>query len=904
MNPFGDGSSGPLNVTSGTVNLPLNTKHQYTTVNVASGATLSTSSTTGAVLYIVATESITIDGQISVLNKVSAGSNSWSTTIDGVTYTSPGVRNGGNGARFSGTPNALASQLNGFGGGGEGQGIVSAGVSYWGGAGGQGASTGAGGGSRTTSSRTSTGITSNRSNATNIRGGGGVSLARLNLTSGTASISATSGAGGSSYGTNGENGQFVSFTSPINGTWSIYAGGGGGAGGNAGRAGVTVVLKAPTIVLNGTIVTSGTAGANGGNGGRGRNQSGFQDFYGLGGGGGGGGSAGNIVVEYNKSLTNSVVEVKNGGTAGGGGFGGADQASQAPSGTAGLSGTSTYTKLEPIADFTGSVTSGQRPLTVNFTDTGSGGDSWSWNFGDSTSSTVQNPSKTYTTAGTFTVSQETTNDVGSDTKTRTNYITVTVANFSRSISGTFLLGGSVQRKLLAKRSAGGTFLLGGSVFLVRLLNSSAIEKKTYMYKVYDESNNFVGVLDDVMTEPDWSEEINTVGSSTQVELARNSDSLVIATETLLDSDDMVIQDSNDLSILTTTQSRNKVGPGSNIAHNYRVDIFVFYGEVSPILDSDSSPILDSNNETIDGTVGAPNGIRRFTGFISEINIRYGESETTVVQLMSYGYDLNQYLVKSGSNTTVAFNSYDPSDVIRDGIDEFKTQAAGNSFTDYSEGSIATTGTTVSYTFRANTYAELLQKSLELAPSDWYYYVDLGNNLINFREKALTPVHTFFLGKHIGSLDLRSYIGSVVNQVLFTGGGDPALFKLYTRSVQTGTRRSLERFSDNRVTLDSSADIISNTEMDNKEEVQYRSVVRILDRTYDIESINLGDTVAFRNFDNFVDSLLLQVVAKRYTPDFVELQLDTLPQDINKRIEDITRNLNSQETVNVPSAPTT
>ena len=51
MNPFGDGSNGALNVTSGTTNLLLNTKYQFTTVNVASGATLSTNSTTGAVLY-------------------------------------------------------------------------------------------------------------------------------------------------------------------------------------------------------------------------------------------------------------------------------------------------------------------------------------------------------------------------------------------------------------------------------------------------------------------------------------------------------------------------------------------------------------------------------------------------------------------------------------------------------------------------------------------------------------------------------------------------------------------------------------------------------------------------------------------------------------------------------------
>lgn len=561
--------------------------------------------------------------------------------------------------------------------------------------------------------------------------------------------------------------------------------------------------------------------------------------------------------------------------------------------------------LTPTANFSATPLTLNRGSSVQFTDLSNfSPNTWSWNFGDSTTSTQQNPLKTYSLPGTYTVALTASDGVNSDSETKNNYITVNSVTASRSAGGTLSLSGGVSANKTAIRSAGGTLMLSGNVFAIRGLNASAIERKTYMWKVYDEDNNYVGVLDDVITEPTWTEEINSDGSSMEIELARNSDSLVVGTEPLQDSDDLDILDSNNFQILTTTQSRNKVGPGSNIAHNYRVDLFVFYGEVSPILDSDSAPILDNNGETIDGTVGAPNGVRRFTGFISQINIRYGDTETTLVQLTSYGYDLDQYLVKSGSNTTVAFNSFDPSDIVKDGLDAFTTQAGGDSFTTYSDQTVATTGTLVSYTFRANTYSELLQKSLELAPPNWYYYVDLGSNLVYFQEKASTARHQFILGRHINKLDLKSYIGSVVNEVLFTGGGDPALYKLYTRSVQSGTRRSLARLSDNRVTVEDSADIIANTELDNKENVQYRSTVTILDRVYDIESIRLGDTVSFRNFDSFVDTIILQVVGKRYTPDFVELQLDTIPLDINKRIEDITRNLNTQETITVPNAPTT
>jgi len=95
----------------------------------------------------------------------------------------------------------------------------------------------------------------------------------------------------------------------------------------------------------------------------------------------------------------------------------------------------------PTANFSGTPISGDYPLTVSFTDLSSGSPtSWSWDFGDGVgTSTVQNPSYIYETAGTYTVSLTATNAYGSDTETKTDYITVTepstnppVADFSGS----------------------------------------------------------------------------------------------------------------------------------------------------------------------------------------------------------------------------------------------------------------------------------------------------------------------------------------------------------------------------------------------------------------------------------------------------------------------------------------
>jgi PKD repeat protein len=80
----------------------------------------------------------------------------------------------------------------------------------------------------------------------------------------------------------------------------------------------------------------------------------------------------------------------------------------------------------PVADFSGSPTSGPGALTVQFTDLSTHAPtSWSWTFGDGGTSPLQNPPHIYTGAGSYTVSLTATNAFGSDVETKVNYITVT-----------------------------------------------------------------------------------------------------------------------------------------------------------------------------------------------------------------------------------------------------------------------------------------------------------------------------------------------------------------------------------------------------------------------------------------------------------------------------------------------
>jgi FOG: PKD repeat len=85
----------------------------------------------------------------------------------------------------------------------------------------------------------------------------------------------------------------------------------------------------------------------------------------------------------------------------------------------------TKTSVKPIAAFSASPTSGKAPLSVKFTDNSKNNPtSWSWNFGDKSTSTTQSPSHKYTKKGTYSVSLTVKNTAGSNSITKSSYITV------------------------------------------------------------------------------------------------------------------------------------------------------------------------------------------------------------------------------------------------------------------------------------------------------------------------------------------------------------------------------------------------------------------------------------------------------------------------------------------------
>jgi PKD repeat protein len=95
----------------------------------------------------------------------------------------------------------------------------------------------------------------------------------------------------------------------------------------------------------------------------------------------------------------------------------------------------------PVCYFTANTTMEEAPHTIQFTDQSlNNPDYWLWDFGDGNTSSLQNPTHTYYTAGNYTVSLEVANSNGNATYSKNNYIKIRtdpVANFTMDLGSGF-----------------------------------------------------------------------------------------------------------------------------------------------------------------------------------------------------------------------------------------------------------------------------------------------------------------------------------------------------------------------------------------------------------------------------------------------------------------------------------
>jgi hypothetical protein len=215
------------------------------------------------------------------------------------------------------------------------------------------------------------------------------------------------------------------------------------------------------------------------------------------------------------------------------------------------------------------------------------------------------------------------------------------------------------------------------------------------------------------------------------------------------------------------------------------------------------------------------------------------------------------------------------------------------------------GVTATYQFKLATVFEGIKKCLELSPYNWYFYVDLGDNKLYFKETSTTAIWTIAKGKHINTLKLCASTENIKNLLYFSGGipsGETEnLMGMYQDADSiTNNKSRLDLISDNRVTVQATMDTLGNASVDYTKDEAYQTEVTILDSTVDISQYKLGDTVKFSGFGSFVDGLIIQIVRISYSPSKIILTLGQLPPRTSQTLKAIQNQLVALETLNNPA----
>lgn len=139
-----------------------------------------------------------------------------------------------------------------------------------------------------------------------------------------------------------------------------------------------------------------------------------------------------------------------------------------------------YVPTAPIAGFNAATNYCSLPASVSFTNTTTNGGNYIWYFGDGDTSSLQNPTHIYLTAGSFTVKLVATSACGTDSVTQTNYIVINPPAAPTSNSPVDISCGGIATLQATgadtlkwyNQAIGGNLLGTGSIYVTPSLNSN------------------------------------------------------------------------------------------------------------------------------------------------------------------------------------------------------------------------------------------------------------------------------------------------------------------------------------------------------------------------------------------------------------------------------------------------
>lgn len=314
-------------------------------------------------------------------------------------------------------------------------------------------------------------------------------------------------------------------------------------------------------------------------------------------------------------------------------------------------------------------------------------------------------------------------------------------------------------------------------------------QKKFIYKIYNTTDVFVTVLNDVISEPSFSYSIN--GGLGEI-------------------------------ILRLDRNLNSYGEGSDLDFNYRLKIYE----------------TDDNNDSL----------LIYSGYLTAFNpfLIQGEEGVDVTflpNLAKLGNDFFRSGTSVKDNFEITKTTTSVEQVMQDIVDNYIASVTTSMISnDYSN--MDATGVNLTNTFRNQKHIEAIRETATFMAYNWYWYIDVEGKL-HLKAKDATATHSLFLRKQIKEIETSKDIESTIN-TYFLWNSQKEGTVVDNNYIDATSVTAYDTISDlilnGDVVSDTMSDLIGNSRMNANKDVKRKIKIVVTSEECNLESFKPGDTV--------------------------------------------------------------
>ena len=278
-----------------------------------------------------------------------------------------------------------------------------------------------------------------------------------------------------------------------------------------------------------------------------------------------------------------------------------------------------------------------------------------------------------------------------------------------------------------------------------------------------------------------------------------------------------------------------------------------YGQSTGINPADQVDIYALPGATLTNPNPVP--VLVYQGHVEEITGTYADDGTNHVTLRLFPIDalLGRSLWKAASYV-VSYPAGTVNGVISDIIDNINSIYGATVLTK----NLGTPGVTINQTFTRQTHQSALQIAAAFADSTWFWRIRANGQFDLQQYSDSTQVHTLVMNSHISSIKAIKSLLNTKNKALISWGGTPTDSEYSDATSISNYLQRQEIITDSSIGDLATANLKGNAEIAKLKNVFTKTQITV-NATYDIHTIQPGDTVKIVNISNLTTQMVTGVL---------------------------------------------